>query len=98
MGGTPVKLTSLKGGNVVTLSPDEKWLAISYSFSNKPGELYIQANKAGAAPVQVTNSTTEEFKSYPWREPEVISFKNRYGSDVYARLYQPKQPTQPSPL
>ncbi|MFD2864562.1 S9 family peptidase [Mucilaginibacter antarcticus] len=97
-GGTPVKLTSMKGGNVVALSPDEKWLAINYSYSNKPGELYIQANKAGATPAQVTNSITEEFKSYPWREPEVISYKNRYGGDVYARLYQPKKadPAKPA--
>ena len=27
-GGTPVKLTSMKGGNEVSLSPDEKWLAL----------------------------------------------------------------------
>ncbi|MCJ8211780.1 prolyl oligopeptidase family serine peptidase [Mucilaginibacter sp. RS28] len=96
-GGTPVKLTSMKGGNEVELSPDEKWLAIRYSYSNKPWELYLQPNKAGAKAVQVTNSVTAEFKAYPWREPQVITFKNRYGSDVYARLYVPANPAPSHP-
>jgi Tol biopolymer transport system component len=46
-GGAPVKLTSMRGGNEVELSPDEKWLAIRYSYTNKPYELYLQPNKTG---------------------------------------------------
>jgi dipeptidyl aminopeptidase/acylaminoacyl peptidase len=97
-GGAPVKLTSMKGGNEVELSPDEKWLAIRYSYSNKPWELYLQANKPGAKAVKITTSTTAEFNSYAWREPEVVSFKNRYGTDVYARVYTPKvaNPSKPA--
>ena len=96
-GGEPVRLTTMKGMNDAILSPDEKWLAIRYSYTNKPWELYIQPNKPGAAAVQVTNSTTEEFRSYPWRDPEIITFKNRYGSDVYAHLYLPKKPDPAKP-
>jgi dipeptidyl aminopeptidase/acylaminoacyl peptidase len=96
-GGAPVKLTSTKGTNEVSLSPDEKWLAIHYSYTNKPWELYVQPNKSGAVAVQVTRSVTEEFKSYPWRDPEIITFKNRYGSDVYAHLYVPENPDPARP-
>jgi len=96
-GGTPTKLTSMKGGNEVDLSPDEKWLAIRYSYSNKPWELYIQPNKPGAKAVQVTHSTTEEFNSYPWRDPEMITFKNRYGTEIYARVYPAKNPDPAKP-
>ncbi len=89
-GGTPQKITSLKGGNDVSLSPDEKYIANLYSYSNKPWELYLQANKAGAKATQITHSTTQEFESYQWREPEMVTFNNRYGTKVYARLYQAK--------
>jgi dipeptidyl aminopeptidase/acylaminoacyl peptidase len=96
-GGEPVQITSMDGGNEVILSPDEKWLAIRYSFSNKPWELFVQPNKPGAEAIQITESTSDEFKAYNWREPEVIRFKNRHGSDVYARLYQPAKPKAGNP-
>lgn len=96
-GGRPVKITGMKGGNEVSLSPDEKWLAIRYSYSNKPWELYLQENKPGAKAIQITNSTSKEFNAYAWRDPEMISFKNRYGSDVYARVYRPANPNPNKP-
>ncbi|NDK56087.1 prolyl oligopeptidase family serine peptidase [Pontibacter fetidus] len=89
-GGDMVQLTIMPGAYEVELSPDEKMLAFRYSYSNKPWELYVMENKKGAKPKQVTNSLTDEFKAYNWREPEVISFKAKDGEDVYARLYQPK--------
>ncbi|MCX2472935.1 prolyl oligopeptidase family serine peptidase [Pedobacter sp. MC2016-05] len=91
-GGELVQITTMKGLNDITLSPDEKYLAINYSYLNKPGELYIQPNKIGAKAVKVTESTTKEFNSYKWREPDMVSFKNRYGAEVYARVYKSDHP------
>lgn len=91
-GGKAEKLTTMTGNNEVTLSPDEKWLAIRYSYSNKPWELYLQENKPGAKPQQVTNSITDEFKSYNWRDPELTTIKARDGAEIYARLYKPANP------
>ncbi|MBO9634714.1 MAG: S9 family peptidase [Chitinophagaceae bacterium] len=92
-GGKAEQLTSLTGANQVSLSPDEKWLAYLYSYSNKPWELYIQENKPGAKPQQVTNlARSSEFASYNWRDPELITFTARDGANVYARLYRPANP------
>lgn len=91
-GGKGERITSLTGNNDVAISPDEKWLAIRYSYSNRPWELYLQENKAGAKPVPVTNSLSEEFKSYQWRDPELVTVKARDGADIYARLFKPARP------
>ncbi|AZI27941.1 S9 family peptidase [Pedobacter sp. G11] len=91
-GGELVQITTMKGLNDLTLSPDEKYIAINYSYLNKPVELYLQPNKAGAKAVKITESTTAEFNSYKWREPDMVSFKNRYGADVYARVYKSEKP------
>lgn len=97
-GGKAEQLTSFTGAHQVSLSPDEKWLASLYSYSNKPWELYIQENKPGAKPKQVTHlARSEEFASYNWREPEVISFPASDGANVYARLYRPASPHPSKP-
>ncbi len=92
VGGELTQITQMKGGNEVSLSPDEKWLAINYSSMNKPWELYMQPNNPKVAAKQVTKSTTAEFDSYAWREPDMVKFKNRHGYDVYARVYPTKKP------
>ena len=91
-GGTRTRIASMEGGNEVTLSPSEDRLAIEYSFSNKMPELYVMENKPGAKAIQITSSPSEEFRSYDWRAPEVLTFKARDGADVPARLYKPEQP------
>ncbi len=102
------RLTTMTGSNEVTLSPDETRMAIRYSSSNQPWELYMSAiddqlpatNKVSAsrassatnissASLKLTNSQTEAFKSYPWREPELVTITARDGQTIYARLYKP---------
>jgi dipeptidyl aminopeptidase/acylaminoacyl peptidase len=89
MGGKMEKLTSMTGNNDVSLSPDEKQLAIIYSYSNKPAELYLQENKVGAKAQQLTTGQSQAFQSYDWRDPEIIRFKAQDGAMVPARIYEP---------
>ncbi len=91
-GGARTRLTSMPGNNQTTISPDQTKLAIVRSFANTPPELYIAPNKTGtteAAIKQVTNSPTDEWRSYNWIVPPIVSFKARDGATVYGRLYKP---------
>ena len=90
-GGKMEKLTSMKGNNDVSLSPDEKHMAIYHSFTNKPWELYLKKTGSNAEAKQLTSGQSDEFKSYDWKEPEYISFKASDGAEVPARLYLPKE-------
>ena len=91
-GGKPEKLSSMHGAHEVTLSPDEKFVAIRYSYSNKPWELFLMENKPAGRIKQITSSLSPEFRSYPWRDPEIINFKARDGATVFARIYKPAKP------
>ncbi|MDO6429824.1 prolyl oligopeptidase family serine peptidase [Flavitalea sp. BT771] len=89
-GGKAQRITTLTGANLVTLSPDEKQLAILYSYTNKPWELYLQDNMPGSQPHQVTNlAMSDTFRAYPWRDPDLITFQASDGATVYARIYRP---------
>ena len=84
------KITNMIGGYEVSMSPDEKWIAYRYSYSNKPWELFLQENAAGKTAAQITNkAVTDEFKAYPWRDPKMITIPARDGQQIYARLYEP---------
>ncbi len=111
-GGKAERITTMTGANNVTLSPDEKYIGILYSYSNKPWELYLQENlpylpdrqaagqsrkPRGKTEQITTKAMSDEFRSYPWRDPELITFKARDGAQVYARLYKPATPAPAKP-
>lgn len=75
----------------VSLSPDEKNLAVRYSTKTKPWELYTALNSSKSKLVSVTKSTTAAFDSYQWNAPNVITFKASDGVNVNARLYTPDE-------
>ncbi|MEL7532152.1 MAG: prolyl oligopeptidase family serine peptidase [Bacteroidota bacterium] len=89
-GGKMKQITTGKGSHEVSLSPDEKWLAVRHSTTNRPWQLYLMPNKAGADRIEVSNSIKDEWLEYPWREPEILTFTASDGKDVYARLYHPE--------
>ncbi|WP_424494850.1 S9 family peptidase [Salinimicrobium sp. GXAS 041] len=93
-GGKMQQLTSMTGNNEVHLSPDEKYMAILHSYSNKPWELYLKKTSENSNAMQLTSGQSQEFESYEWREPEVISFKAEDGALVPARLYKPEESTK----
>jgi len=87
------RITTMEGGNSVTVSPDEKNIAILYSFTNKPPELYLQENRTGTKPQQITHKAeSAKFQSYNWRAPEIFTFAARDGALVHGRIYKPQHP------
>jgi dipeptidyl aminopeptidase/acylaminoacyl peptidase len=89
-GGARTKITSMPGSNEVEVSPDESTLGIIYSYSNKPPEVYVMPNTAGAQARQVTTTPATEWRSFKWIDPKVVAFKARDGVDVYARVFTPE--------
>ena len=89
-GGARTRITTRTGASTGVASPDGSTLGLIYSYANKPPELYVMPNTAGATVRQVTTSPTEEWRSFKWADPEVLTFKARDGIDVSARLFTPE--------
>jgi dipeptidyl aminopeptidase/acylaminoacyl peptidase len=89
-GGARTRLTSMTGGSAGEVSPDDSTFGIIYSASTKPHEIYLMPNRAGAEAKQVTTTPTEEWRSFKWIDPQLVTYKTRDGVSVYARLFTPE--------
>jgi dipeptidyl aminopeptidase/acylaminoacyl peptidase len=89
-GGAREKLTSRIGGNSGVWSPDETMIAVVSSTSNRPPELFIQPNRAGAQMSQLTTSPSKEWLAFNWIVPEIVMVPASDGIKVPARIYRPK--------
>jgi dipeptidyl aminopeptidase/acylaminoacyl peptidase len=89
-GGPRTKLTSQTGGHQGAISPDNTTFGVISSSANRPPEVFVMANRAGATPVRVTTSPSAEWSTYTWVEPQLITYKSRDGKDVYARMFTPE--------
>jgi dipeptidyl aminopeptidase/acylaminoacyl peptidase len=88
-GGGRTRITAARGAHAVTPSPDGRRLAVVHSTADRPPELYVMDNRAGAAMRQVTTSPTAEWLSHPWIRPEIVHFTAGDGARVPARIYRP---------
>jgi dipeptidyl aminopeptidase/acylaminoacyl peptidase len=89
-GGARTRITTMTGSSQAEVSPDDSTLGVVFSYSNKPPEVYLMPNRAGAQAVQVTTTPTEEWRSFKWADPQLVTFEARDGVDVFARLYTPE--------
>jgi dipeptidyl aminopeptidase/acylaminoacyl peptidase len=89
-GGARTRLTRMTGSNTAEIAPDGSTIALLYSSSAKPPEVYLMPNRSDAAARQVTTTPTEEWRSFSWIEPRLLTFRARDGVDVHARLYTPE--------
>ena len=88
-GGARTRLTALPGGHSCVPSPDERWFADVYSYTNKPPELYAQETRADAPAKKLTSSPAADFSEYPWLDTPIVTFPARDGVMVRAHVYQP---------
>jgi len=88
-GGTRERITQVKGGHDVAVSPDGKLLADVYSSSNRPPDLFVMPFAAGGKMSQLTTSPTDEWLSFPWIVPEIVMIPASDGVQVPARIYRP---------
>ncbi len=88
-GGTRTRLTSSSGGHSCVLSPDDRWFADVYSYTNKPPELYVQESRAGVTSKKLTSSPAPDFWEYPWIDAPIVTFPARDGAAIRTRLYKP---------
>ncbi|HTM32332.1 MAG TPA: prolyl oligopeptidase family serine peptidase [Vicinamibacterales bacterium] len=89
-GGSRERLTTAAGAHQASVSPDREMLGLISSASNRPPEVFLMPNRAGATPTQVTTSTSDEWRGFKWVEPQLIQYKARDGAMVYARLFTPE--------
>jgi len=89
-GGARERITTKSGRHIVTVSPNGALIADVYSFVNRPPDLFIAANKPGAAMSQLTVSPSAEWLSFPWITPEIVMIPASDGVMVPAHIYRPK--------
>jgi len=64
------RLTKEQGKHAATVSPDGRWIADIYSYTNQPPELYIQENRPLAEAKKLTTSPApSSFSIRGWMSP-----------------------------
>ena len=82
-------LTSGDGRFSGTIGPDGDRIAITHDVSNRPPELFLADVDDAMDMEQITDTPTEEWKSFDWIKPEIVRFQADDGAMVPARIYRP---------
>ena len=88
--GSIEQLTDLKGMTGYKLSPDESKLMLTHSTITKPAELWLVKSDGSNQPKQLTDSTSQEFKTIEWQTPDIIAMPSPSSQEpIYAKMFYP---------
>ena len=89
-GGDLQRVTSLKGLQGFTLSPDGRQLALLHSSAYVPNQLAV-AGVDGGTPRELTDTRTAEFKAQAWLMPEIVQVPSTHTKQpIHAKFYKPR--------
>ena len=88
-GGDRTAITEADGRFTATLSPDGQRFAFVHDVANRPGELFLADSRRPMEREQVTHSPTQEWASFDWKKPAIVTFAAEDGTPVPARIYRP---------
>ena len=89
-GGPRTKITTDAGSFAGEVSPDDSTFALLHSTATRPPEVFLMPNRPAADKRQVTTSSSADWRSFKWVEPQLVTYKARDGAEVHARLYTPE--------
>lgn len=89
-GGPRTRLTWQPGIYEGELSPGGERLAVIYSRTNQPPELFLMEAKPQAPMRRVTVSPSPDFAKYPWLDKPIIEIPARDGVKIPAHIFKPK--------
>jgi len=88
-GGKLERVTSLRGLQQFTLSPDGTRLAVLHSSAYVPAQLAL-VDAGGGTARELTDTRTPEYKARRWIEPRIVEVPSSHTREpIYAKLYQP---------
>ncbi|CAM2006810.1 S9 family peptidase [Acanthopleuribacter pedis] len=87
-GGDIEQLTQGEGRHTVALSADGKAMVSLFERATIPAVIQHKKKKKWKT---LYDGRSEAFKSIKWQQPEFITYTNRDGKPVHARLFTPKQ-------
>ena len=81
-------LTDMGGAMDFELSPNEQKLLLTHSKVTQLPDLFVQAATPKAKAERLTSSTSAEFASMNWIQPEIVAVPSKHGAaPIYSRVY-----------
>ncbi|MEO8459700.1 MAG: prolyl oligopeptidase family serine peptidase [Dokdonella sp.] len=89
-GGALTRITTLKGLDEFELSPDGLQVAVLHSSPYVPQQLAVVAADGSAAPRELTDTRTADYKALTWPELQVVGVPSSHTkTPIWSKLYTP---------
>jgi dipeptidyl aminopeptidase/acylaminoacyl peptidase len=91
-GGETRRLTTLKGLESFTLSPDGARLLVAHSSSYVPQQISVLPADGSGTARQLTDTRSDAFKAIAWQPPGIVPVPSSHGkTPIWGKLYTPSE-------